>query len=547
MSVPRIRYRSFLATSALLVAALAVVFGLAIDLPKRPATASAPLVNNQRAYGRSAIIDTYLTEDWSRESISPADRASELLVLRRATLALWGTIPSLEAIRKFESDPRPDRLRRAVDAMLESPRFGTYFAERLSRVWVGVSTEPFLVFRRDRFTSWLANQIHQNRPYDQIVHAVISTDGLWTSEPAANFVTAAIVNDEVVENKLVARTVRGFLGQRIDCAQCHDHPFDDWTQKQFRGLAAFFGQSAVSGQGVVDQPRLFENELEYRIDAQQGKGKTVIEPRVPYLPECLPDSGQRRDRLADWVTHPKNERFARAAVNRIWGLLFGRAYSEPVDDLPDPGASSTVLLDRLGAAFRESEYNIRWLIKQIIFSQAFQRSSRQPGANREDYRRGQTHWAVFPPTRLRPEQVIGSMIQAGRLQSIDQDSNLFARTIKYFRKQDFIREYGDLGERELAPHAGTVPQALLRMNGKLTKELFKANPFNSTGRLAMLAADDESLMELCFLVTLTRRPTAEEQAALMPRFESKKDEQRTKAAEDLLWALINTTEFSWNH
>jgi hypothetical protein len=534
-------FRSWLALLALAAGAIGVVGAATAD--RKPAASNR---TEPSAAPRSALIDAHFTSEWTRSGVTPAALADELTVLRRASLALMGTIPSLEEIRAFEADTSPDRLARRVRAMLADTRFADYFAERLARAWVGVSREPFLVYRRERFTRWLAEQLHQNRPYDALVRDVIATDGLWTSEPAANFVTAAYANEDLDENVLAARTVRGFLGQRIDCAQCHDHPFAHWKQKEFQGLAAFYGQSAVSLQGVVDQPRMFEKTLELRIEDPTTKTENIVAPGVPFLPECLPADGSRRDRLAAWITDAKNDRFPRAAVNRVWGLLFGRAYVQPVDDLPDPGDEKTVLLDRLGADFRASGYDLRRLIEQIVLSTPFRASSSLPDADEAAYASAEAAWAVFPMTRLRPEQVIGAMIQAGSLRTIDQNSSLVARTFRFFREQDFVRDYGDAGEAELDPRSGTVSQALLRMNGKPTRDLFDAGPFNAAGRLASMAGD-ESLVDLCFLVTLTRRPTPEERDHFLPSVRDTKKDARSRATEDLLWALVNSAEFSWDH
>lgn len=533
---------SWLSVVALAGGAVAAVASVTTDGPPAAKTAAAP----ERPVEPGSLADTFFAEAWSRLNVAQAEPADDLTVLRRASLALHGTVPSLEEIRSFEADEDPDRLRSRVRAMLADSRFADYFAERLARAWVGVGEGQFLVYRRDRFTRWLADQLRENRPYNDLAREVISADGLWTSEPAVNFVGAAYANDELDENVLAGRTVRGFLGQRIDCAQCHDHPFADWKQGQFEGLAAFYGQSAVSLQGIVDQPHLFENTLEFRVEDPKTSEERVVPPAVPFLADCLPADGSRRDRLAAWVTDAKNDRFPRAAVNRVWGLLFGRPYVDPVDDLPDPGDEGTVLLDRLGAGFRDSGYDLRWLIETIVLSRPFRASSSLANADEATFRKADAAWAVFPMTRLRPEQVIGAMIQSGRLQTIDQNSHLLARTIRYFREQDFVGQYGDAGEGELDSRSGTVSQALLRMNGNLTRELFEAGPASSAGRLSSMAGD-EQLVELCFLVTLTRRPTAEERDHFLPQIRDAKDDARSRAVEDLLWALVNSAEFSWNH
>lgn len=534
--------RPWLAVLALAGSAAVVVASITSDGPPPSEPGSATALPSDG----SPVIDSFFAEDWQKARISPAAPADELTVLRRASLALHGTIPSLEEIRSFEADSRPDRLRLRVQEMLADSRFADYFAERFARAWVGVEAGQFLIYRRERFTRWLASQLRENRPYDDLVREMISADGLWTSEPAVNFVGAAYANDDLDENVLTARTVRGFLGQRIDCAQCHDHPFAHWKQKEFEGLAAFYGQSAVSLQGMVDQPQLFEKTLELRIEDPETKEQRVVPPAVPFLPECLPTKGERRDRLAAWITDPKNDRFPRATVNRVWGLLFGRPYVQPVDDLPDPGDETTVLLDRLGNNFRDSGYDLRHLIETILLSRPFRASSALPEGDEDAYARADNAWAVFPMTRLRPEQVIGAMIQSGRLQTIDQNSHLLARAIRFFREQDFVRDYGDAGEAELDDRSGTVSQALLRMNGKLTRELSEAGPLSSAGRLSSMAKDDQ-LIDLCFLITLTRHPTPEERTWFLPLIKDTKKDARSKATEDLLWSLVNSAEFSWNH
>jgi hypothetical protein len=150
-------------------------------------------------------------------------------------------------------------------------------------------------------------------------------------------------------------------------------------------------------------------------------------------------------------------------------------------------------------------------------------------------------------TRLRPEQVIGSMLQAASLQTIDRNSHLFTRTVRFFRENDFLKEYGDLGEDELDERAGTIPQALLRMYGKLSHEIIATSPLNATGRIAALAPNDAARLDTLYLVCLTRRPTAEEAAELLPQFEAASEGSRPQALEDLCWALFNSGEFSWNH
>lgn len=493
-----------------------------------------------------AAVDAYFARQWERDGIVPAEAADELLVLRRLSLALQGTIPSLEEIRRFEADTGPDRLARWAERMLADPRFADYFAERLARSFVGVEGGPFLVFRRDRFTGWLSGQLRQNRPYDEIVRALMAERGLWTGTPATNFLTAAAIEGDLDESKLAGRTVRAFLGQRMDCAQCHDHPFAEWKQSQFEGLAAFYGQARLSIVGIEDKPRDKGRPVEYVIADPAGPSARTIAPAVPFHPEWLPADGSRRRQLAAWVTHPENRRFERAIVNRVWGYLFGRPYHEPVDDLPDPGPEPD-LLDLLGADFRRHGCDLRRLILVIAASRPFRLSSADPSLDAEPFRRHEAAWGVFPLTRLRPEQVIGAMLQAASVRTIDRNSHLLTRAVRFLRERDFVNEYGDLGEAELDGGPRTVPQALQQMNGRLTRELSKADFLNAAGRIANVADSDAACLEACYLVCLTRRPTPDERSALLPALHDPNGDTRRRAVEDLFWALYNAEEFSWNH
>ena len=493
-----------------------------------------------------AEVDQLFARKWAQAGIAPANRANDLTVLRRLSLVLHGTVPSLEEIRVFEADAQPERLERWVQGMLADRRFADYFTQRLSRVFGGADEGQFLVFRRDRFWAWLSEQLHENRPYDEVVRAMIAERGLWTGEPEVNFITAAVADGNVDVNKLAGRTVRAFLGQRIDCAQCHNHPFADWKQDQFEGLAACFGKVSMSPVGVEDN-----REQPYTVmDSMTLKDRHVA-PTVPFGAEWMPGEGTERQRLAAWVTHPDNRRFERALVNRVWGLMFGKPWFEPVDDLPDPDASGRLpddLLDVLGADFRAHHCDLKRLIATIAVSHAFRLSSEHPDF--ESSERSlvvEQTWAAFPVTRLRPEQVIGAMLQASAIKTIDQNSHWVRRAFRFFQELNFVKEYGDLGDDELADHSGTIPQALLRMNGEFARDRSEGGPFTGPGRIAGMAASADACLDLCFLTCLTRYPTPEERANLVSQLESNEGDSRKNAVEDIYWTLYNSAEFCWGH
>ena len=494
-------------------------------------------------------VDRLLIDRWREAGLQPAAPAEDLTLFRRLSLVLHGTAPSLEEIRLFESDHPTDRIERWTEQMLADRRFADYFARRFSRFFVGIAEGPFAIFRRDRFWAWLGDQFHTNRPYDAIARDMISERGLWTDKPEVNFVTSVVADGVIDHNKLAGRTVRAFLGQRIDCAQCHNHPFANWKQGQFEGLAACYRQVNISAVGVEDNRDLKKNP--YKVQDRMTLEEHEVAPAVPFHPEWMPTEGVSRERLAGWVTHPENRRFDRAIVNRVWGLMFGKPWIEPVDDIPNPNGDAsdpTDLLDVLGVDFREHGCELKRLISTIAATRVFRLSSQHPafetGERADDVER---IWAAFPLTRLRPEQVIGSMLQASSIKTVDQNSHWSNRAVRFFRELDFVKEYGDLGEDELTERTGTIPQALLRMNSSFAVEWTKGTPFIAAGRIAGMAPGDEACLDLCFLVCLTRRPTPEERSLMRRQLEVAKGDDRSRVVEDIFWSIFNGPEFCWEH
>ena len=531
-------------------AVLLIVMAAARTTPQQRTAAALP-VSHQPA---TLELNGLLADRWADDGLPAPEAADDLTVLRRLSLALHGTVPSLEEIREFEADDAPNRLRRWTRRMIEDPRYGRYFAERLARPLVGVEPAPFVVFRRDRLTAWMAERIGQDQPWDQTVRHLIADEGIWTDTPAVNFITKQVANDDLDVDALTARTVRAFLGQRIDCAQCHDHPFDKWKQSEFEGLAAFYGQTGLSIGGVTDNP-----EAVYTVQDRETLEDRVVDPSVPFGEDWLTDRDRRRLALADWITAEQNARFDRAIANRVWTLMMGRPFvsTRPVDDLPDPADPVDRLfdepdewagLDFLADDFRASGRRISRLVEVIAASDAFRASSRSELYG-SDLAAAEESWAVRPLARLRPEQVIGSMIQASSVRTVDPDSHLFVRILRLVRENDFVKDFGDPGESELDVRPGTLPQALLRMNGKLVKELSDASPMTASGRLQIVQRDSDKLVETAFLSCLTRRPTDAERTFFVGEFENRVDDpanrSREQIVEDLYWTLFNSPEFSW--
>ncbi len=495
----------------------------------------------------SERVDAAQAGEWNGAGVTPASRAPDLVLARRLSLALTGTIPSLEEIRAFEAVRPEDRVQWWLSHLFEDRRYSDYLAERLARISVGVENGPFIVYRRHRLVSWLSDELRKNRPYDRLVRDLITAEGIWTTKPQVNFVTVTIDQNNKEEGpdeqKLAARVSRAFLGVRIDCVQCHDDMFGDrWKQKDFHQLAAFFAGAEMSMTGVRD-----DAAKPYEFRYLRKPGKEIVPPRVPFHPELLPEEGPLRQRLAAWVTHPDNLPFARTLVNRVWALLYNRPLHQPIDDIPLDGPFPPAL-QILSEDLVRNGYDIRRLIRVIASTRGFQLDSRSEDPDHPVAVEQQKLWAAFPLTRLRPEQVAGAILQSASLRTLDGDSPAFTRVLRFFQENDFVKRFGDIGQDEFDGFGGTIPQRLVMMNGELVRERTKENVFaNAATRIGVVAPDDDTAVETAYLATLTRRPTPVEQRHFAGRLREGLTLKRSGRMEDLYWTLLNSTEFSWNH
>ncbi len=579
-----------------------------------------------------AELNRRFRERWQLQGLDLAPvgaQAPWTTIARRLTLALTGTVPSLEELRQFEAlgdHSHPEQW--WIDRLLDNPqdrRAADYLAERLARTLVGTHQEPFILFRRRRFVAWISEQIHQNRPYDQWIREAIASQGTWTDRPATNFITSTIVpaaDQQHPDPERLAGTVcKSLLGIRLDCAQCHDHPFENWTQDHFRGIAAYFGQTRNGITGIWD-----DDDYLFTMENPLTGDLEPIEPRVPFGSDWLnPEQDLRpREQLARWVTDRRNTAFARATVNRVWGLMCGRPLMEPIDDFntalsvppasstdpvpagwtsADPGfhaemprptqAASTSLahpaVEFLAKDFVAHGYDLKRLIRVIAASEVYQLDSAIDPAVARKLAAAQTHegrllgtgidkptpespdpdpstiegsalaslrvdwveleneWAVFPLTRLRPEQVAAAALQAASLHAIDSNSHIVVQLVRFGEEQDFVRRYGDAGEEEMQQRSGTVPQRLLCMNGKMVNTRIAAEITNASQQISMFTPDDAQCVRVAYLTVLTREPTAQELEHFTARLAEVQGKARHQRVVDLFWSLINSPSFSWNH
>lgn len=497
-----------------------------------------------------ARIDQAWKESLAGRDMKPAPQADWLIACRRMSLAMVGSGLSLEEIRRLEQIPEEDRQQAHLNALLNDPRFHHYWAERWSRFLVGTDGGQFIVYRRRRFRIWFSEVLAANRPYDKIVRDLITAEGLWTDRPEVNFLTATFDSNDGKPDpiRLAARTSRAFLGLRIDCLQCHDDFLGNVSlgdldepregkQTDFHQLAAFFTSAKTSGlQGVRD------GEVDYQYKYLDDEEESTVEADVPFLKELLPEDGEPRERLAQWITHPENRQASRAAVSHAWALLYGRSAGEAVDNLPLDEEVNPVL-DILAEDFVANGYDLRRLISLIVMSGSFQVDSRADFAVTKKH---EDAGAVFPLVRLRPEQVAGSIIQAARIKKTDRESSVFLQLQTLAGTNDFITSYGDVGEDEFTTDSVTITQRLLMMNGNMLRELINANPvFNTTAHVNMFARDDGHIVDTVYLSALNRYPSVKEKEHFVGRIGEAVN--REDAVEDLFWVLLNSSELAWNH
>ncbi len=500
-----------------------------------------------------AIVNSKLAKSISAANLPTAPEADPLSIAKRATLAMVGSGMAYEEVRALQLIPESDQVRWWTSRLLEDQRWSDYFAQRLSRAYVGTANGPFLLFRRRKFNAWIAEQLTKDTGYNQVVHSMISSEGLWTDTPQVNFVTATM--DEANDGRgdpirLAGRTSRAFLAQRMDCLQCHNDFLDKLNfgtdeepvlgeQEHFHSLAAFYAGTAAKNpfKGIAE-----DNE-KYRFEFLNETESREVTPTVPFRADLLPSDGKPRKRLADWVTHPENRAFSRAAVNRIWALMFSRPLVEPVDDIPID-AEVPEVLDVLADDFVAHGYSIKRLIRLIVESDAFKRDSRAAFEVTEAHEKC---WAVFPISQLRPEQVAGRLFQACSLTALDSTSSIFTQLKVFGETQDFLQRFGDKGEDDFEADSVTITQRLIMMNGNLVTERTKSDLVaNAATRIADMVREESDAVQAVFLTVMNREPSPEELQTFTHYLVEHRDNKR-EAISDIYWALLNSTEFSWNH
>ena len=500
-------------------------------------------------------IDQLLGQQAAREGIEFRGPASDGEFLRRICLDLTGVIPTVSQVRDFLNDESPGKRALLIDHLLAHPSYALHMASVWRDLMLPTDASIDQLGGAAGLQRWLRRQFSDNLRYDRIVSDLIATTGGNGETPALYFTAQGLD-----AKKLAANSARIFLGVQIQCAECHDHPFDRWTQRDFWGYAAFFARlSDANSQRLIDQPSG---------EVTLPDSKEVVLPRYPgggAVEELY--GGTRRQQLSIWMASPENPYLARAAVNRVWSILFGRGLVNPVDDLgPHNPASHPELLEELSAYFVANGYDLRDLFRTIANSQAYQRSSQVV----RDKAVPIDAFASMPLKVLTAEQLYDSLsrcLMTGGM--AERPLSLPGREDP--QRQRFLATMR-ANTRDATEYQAGLQQALTMMNGG---EVSAATSLTSSSLLTALEAPfftDAQRLNILFLATVSRVPTVDELRLFAEHrqlLDSRGDVTATadasvvenpahgntlqesiadrQALADLLWALLNSAEFALNH
>lgn len=500
------------------------------------------------AYAQNNFIDTHVLAKLRLLDIPPSDLCGDTDFLRRAHLDICGVLPTPEEVKAFLADANPAKRSLVIDALLERPEYADFWTLKWSDV-LRASRKSLQIKGVHAFQQWLREQIAGNTGMDQIVRDILTAKGGVASNPAASFYR--VVRDP---QGLAETTAQLFFGVRMQCAKCHNHPFERWTQDDYYGLAAFFAR--VKQKPDPNQPALNPmtpaGEVIYTDrggEVTQPRTGKVMNPRFMGSGDAKVEPGQdRREVLAAWMTSPGNQFFAKSMANRVWFHVMGRGIVEPVDDFRESNPSANdPLLEALAQELIKSGFDLKHLIRTICRSRAYQLSANPGEANRDDTR----YFSHAVSRLLTAEQMLDALCQSTEVQ--EKYPGLPAGT-RATQLPDgevnnlFLKTFGQPA-RELACECeresdSNLAQALQLINGPTINDKLKSAN-NRLGRLIGAKMTDSEILEELYLATLSRSSTAEDAKIALAHLAKSKDKR--KAWEDIHWALLNTKEFLFRH
>jgi hypothetical protein len=511
------------------------------DKPRKPRAPSKPARDPAPTAG---VIDDEVDRHLAGEKIPASPRADDAEFLRRVTLDLTGRIPTYQRTIAFLDSKEPDKRRKLIDELLDSPEYAEHFAT----VWKNliVPRDGLVAKGRgdDALVPWLAEQFDDNRGWDAIVTDLLTAEGNPKETPATAFVMVNGENGQPQPNKIAAAASRLFLGVNVGCAECHNHPFAKWKQRDFWGTAAFFGKVRLDGPkgGPVTLTEVADNQSPR--DKKNGQTAFAVGGTAIVVPKGSgPSAGQAvkarflggdeaaldedkpfRPRFAAWATSKDNPYFAQAAVNRTWAHFLGRGFVYPLDSFDDNSPSHPALLQKLAAEFASSGFDLKHLVRCITTSKTYQRTSRPVKGNEGD----ETGFSRVAVKVLTPEAFFDSVGVIMRGSSGKQEP-----------REPFVRTFPSQ-DSSPTEYAHGIPQMLRLMNGPF---LNRSAPV--VDRLSNSGVSRSEAIITLYLTALSRRPTADE-VKLMEGYLSRRTNDR-EGYRGVLWILMNSSEFALNH
>ena len=488
-------------------------------------------------------IDELVAAKWKKLGLQPSAVCDDPTFLRRVTVDLCGRLPTPEEVRAFLADTAPDKRDKAVDRLLATSDYPAYFAMRWGTILrnsnLAGSTQAAYAFQ-----NWLKDLIARNRPYDELVRGVIAAAGEWQDAPAINWYWQS--RDDQL-HQVTADTAQVFLGIRMQCARCHHHPYEKWGQEDYYGLAGFFTRLGRKNFGepppYFSSPRVTLGDVN-PLTGRSPEPKYLGGDKATFTPEQDPRHG-----LVDWMVRLDNPYFSKVMVNRLWGHFLGRGLVDQIDDMRETNPpSNPELLDALAKDFVDHKFDMQHVIRQIVSSRTYQLDSLPTDGNKYD----QQNYARFYGRRLVAEvfhdavtQATGSKAQFSNMASTARAIDLPHEGFGSYFLDTFDRPRRVTGcECERSSNA-TLGQVLLLANSDEIENRIS----DGNGRVASFIKEkktDQQCIEELYLATLGRLP-AQAESAKTASYLSRFPMERQQALEDVLWSLLNSKEFMFNH
>ena len=485
------------------------------------------------------FIDELVFDKLGKLNVPYSNLSTDAEFIRRVCLDTIGIVPTAEETRRFLHDPSDDRRARLVDALLKRPEYAEFWAVKWGDLFANsvLTSSDGTAYLQD----WLRRAFEENMPYDEFVTRILTSTGSTWEVGAVNFFSRSIEDVTTLASQ-------AFLGLGIECARCHDHPSAEWTREDFLSMAAFFSQ--VTGKGRRPPPVESIRYIEYDKEFRHPETKQVVRPRFLDGSEPLiRPLEDRRAVLARWMTSKDNPWFARATVNRFWNQFMGRPLVDPVDDFRSSNpATNEALLNRLAGDFVENGHDLHHLIRTIANSNTYQLSSVPEPGNRSD----EINYSRYYLKRLTAEQLIDSIVQ---ITGVPQDYlgyypgaravNLADPGVPSAFLDMFDRPKRDAAKCE-RNESVSLRQAMHLLVGDTLNEKIRASA--ESGELARLLRDGKSdgeIVEHLYLTALSRLPEPNERDDCRTVISRAKD--RLTGLQNVLWALVSTNEFLYNH